>query len=88
MQDPDTLRDIIHQFEIVSSRSLEGVVPKLIDERQIAPILWDAVVFEVNRMHAVGQFIITASSVPKDDQVMHSGSGRIARMTMQPMTLY
>ena len=68
---------------------LNGEAPRLVDEWQIAPTLWDAVRFVVDQRGKVGQFILTGSSVPSDmKDVLHSGAGRIARMTMRTMSLW
>jgi len=68
---------------------LNGATPRLVDEWQIAPALWDAVRFMVDQKGDVGQFILTGSSVPPDMRdVHHSGAGRIARMTMRTMSLW
>lgn len=67
---------------------LEGETPRLIDEWQLAPGLWDTVRNEVDRRGKMNQFILTGSALPADvDKVHHSGIGRIARMRMRPMTL-
>lgn len=68
---------------------LEGEVPRLIDEWQITPKLWDAVRYEVDHRNAEGQFILTGSSVPADmKDVSHSGTGRFSWLMMRPMSLY
>lgn len=68
---------------------LAGETPRLIDEWQIAPKLWNAVRFEVNHRGEEGQFILTGSAVPADmDEVSHTGTGRFSWITMRPMTLY
>jgi len=68
---------------------LEGATPRLIDEWQEAPKLWDAVRYEVDRRNAEGQFILTGSAVPADmSEVHHTGTGRIARMQMRTMSLW
>ena len=67
---------------------LEGPVPRLIDEWQMAPNLWDAVRNEVDRRYDMGQFILTGSSVPQDDGFRHSGVGRIAELRMHTMSLF
>ncbi len=72
---------------------LEGKTPRLLDEWQVAPELWDAVRFEVDhRDNGVGQFILTGSAAPLNsndkEKISHSGTGRIAWLTMRPMTLY
>lgn len=67
---------------------LAGDTPRLIDEWQMAPILWDTVRFECDRRQQMGQFLLTGSTVPKDKEKTHSGTGRITRMQMRPMSLY
>lgn len=75
---------------------LNGDTPRLIDEWQIAPELWDAVRFTVDHREGDGQFILTGSVTPLQDdedveqgqKIFHSGAGRIARITMRPMTLW
>ena len=68
---------------------LEGDVPHLIDEWQLAPTLWNAVRYEVDQRDDFGQFILTGSSVPPElDKSTHTGTGRIVRMKMRPMSLY
>lgn len=67
---------------------LEGEVPRLIDEWQEVPPLWDAVRFQVDQRDKSGQFILTGSATPKQKGVLHSGAGRIARLKMDTMTLY
>jgi len=71
------------------NNSLEGDTPRLIDEWQSVPEIWDAIKFEVDhRRGKRGQFILTGSSTPPKDSVVHSGAGRIARVTMRPMSLF
>jgi len=68
---------------------LSGPTPKLIDEWQIIPFIWDSIRFEVDQRDAFGQFILTGSATPIDtSMITHSGIGRITRMTMRPMSLY
>ena len=67
---------------------LEGDAPRLIDEWQTIPVLWDGVRFEVDQRKKKGQFILTGSAVPADGVTMHTGTGRIARMVMRPMSLF
>lgn len=79
----------IRTSEINPGLLLEGDVPRLIDEWQIAPKLWDAIRFTVDRRKLEGQFILTGSAVPADlSQGLHSGTGRIAQITMRPMSLW
>ena len=68
---------------------LEGEVPRLIDEWQLAPQLWDAARFTVDRRGKPGQFIFTGSAVPADkSKIHHTGTGRFAWLTMRPMSLW
>lgn len=74
--------------EVDPSIVLEGPTPRLIDEWQEVPSLWDAVRFEVDKSKHKGQFVLTGSSTPKSFGVLHSGTGRIDRIMMRPMSLY
>jgi len=67
---------------------LEGTYPRLIDEWQEVPALWDAVRYEVDRTGQTGQFILTGSSTPDDDRTIHSGTGRFGRLRLETMSLY
>ena len=67
---------------------LEGETPRLIDEWQEVPPLWDAVRHKVDENPAKGQFILTGSSTPNHKGILHSGAGRIARIKMNTMSLY
>ena len=68
---------------------LTGETPRLIDEWQTAPQLWDAIRFEVDHRDNDGQFILTGSAVPVEDQKMkHSGTGRVSWLTMRPMSFW
>jgi len=67
---------------------LEGDSPRLIDEWQEVPALWDAVRHEVDRIGSKGQFILTGSATPNHKGVLHSGAGRIAKIRMRPMSLF
>lgn len=88
MQDPDKSLSYLHAADTQPSLLLKGKTPRLIDEWQMAPVLWDAVRFEVDRRGTAGQFILTGSAVPKDNAVQHTGTGRISRMMMRPMSLF
>lgn len=75
--------------DIDPSKLLEGDAPRLIDEWQIAPKLWDAIRFEVDHRRKRGQFILTGSAVPPEtDEIFHSGTGRFAWIKMRPMALF
>ena len=67
---------------------LEGDTPRLLDEWQAAPEIWNAVKYEVDERGEPGQFILTGSAAPRDDPYRHSGAGRISRVTMRPMSLF
>lgn len=70
-------------------RLLKGAVPRLIDEWQIAPTLWDSIRYEVDQRGEMGQFILTGSAVPADTKEMnHSGTGRFSWLMMRTMSLY
>lgn len=67
---------------------LQGDTPRLIDEWQEVPSIWDATRAEVDKRHAKGQIILTGSSTPKTKGIMHSGSGRIVKLRMNTMSLF
>ena len=76
MDNPASLETNLQMAEIDASVLLEGDTPRLIDEWQLAPKLWDAIRFEVDHRHDVGQFVLTGSAVPADEKDMHhSGTG-------------
>lgn len=66
---------------------LSGPIPRLLDEWQLAPSLWNAVRHEVDKRTEPGQFILTGSATPPDDLTRHSGAGRFRRITLRPMSL-
>ena len=89
MADPSRQKVYLNMAELNASMLLEGETPRLIDEWQLAPKIWDAVRFEVDHRNKDGQFILTGSAVPPSlDDVNHSGTGRISRLTMRPMSLF
>ena len=67
---------------------LPGATPRLIDEWQREPLLWDAVRREVDVRRSPGQFILTGSATPRDEVARHSGAGRLGVLHMRPMTLF
>lgn len=67
---------------------LDGETPRLIDEWQVEPRIWDRVRREVDNRQSPGQFILTGSAVPTDDATRHTGAGRITRLRMRPMSLF
>ena len=89
MDRPDMTEQYQQMARIKPSNLLEGETPHLIDEWQIAPNIWNAVRYEVDRRGEFGQFILTGSSVPaKLEESTHTGTGRIVRMRMRTMSLY
>lgn len=87
--DSETLKESLGMMEISSKKLLEGDVPRLIDEWQTIPALWDTVRSVVDKRGVPSQFILTGSSVlPDADETIHSGTGRIGRIRMRPMSLY
>ena len=87
LQDPDQSASYLALADTKPSLLLSGPTPKLIDEWQMAPVLWDAVRFEVDKRNELGQFILTGSAVPSDNVTGHTGTGRISRIKMRPMSL-
>ena len=88
MQDPNQSKNYMKIADVNPSLLLEGDNPRLIDEWQMAPALWDAVRSEVDNKGIPGQYILTGSVTPPKDSVMHTGTGRIARLNMRTMSLY
>lgn len=89
MNDPKTFQRNMQLADSDPQMLLEGDVPRLIDEWQEAPKLWDTVRYEVDRRGEDGQFVLTGSAVPADmSQVHHTGTGRIVRMAMRTMSLW
>ncbi len=89
MDDPEIKAQNMSMAELNPKRLLRGENPRLIDEWQLAPQLWDAIRFEVDHRHDVGQFILTGSAVPvSTKEITHSGTGRYSWLTMRPMSLY
>lgn len=74
--------------EMAPAAVLKGETPRLIDEWQEVPPLWDAVRFQVDHADAPGQFLLTGSATPNHKGILHSGAGRIARLRMRPMSLW
>jgi len=90
MQDPDARDGYLATANTKPSLLLKGKTPRLIDEWQVAPVLWDAVRHAVDERQKKGQFILTGSTVVEDkhNEIMHSGTGRISQMSMLPMSLF
>ncbi len=89
MADPMRKEQNIQAAKINVKQLLTGDTPRLIDEWQIAPSLWDSVRFEVDHRKGYGHFILTGSTVPpKAEEIFHSGAGRFAKLKMRTMSLY
>lgn len=88
MQDPDKRDMYMETAKIKPSNLLIGENPRLIDEWQIAPNLWDAVRVSVDRRNEDGLYILTGSNSIDKTEIMHTGTGRIDTLSMYPMSLY
>lgn len=89
MADPMRRQQNLQAAKINVQHLLAGNTPRLIDEWQIAPTLWDSVRFEIDHRRGFGHFILTGSSVPPSmDDIFHSGTGRFAKLKMRTMSLY
>ena len=89
MDEPASREQNLTMASINPSRLLHGATPRLIDEWQLAPKLWDAVRYEADHRNDEGQFILTGSAVPPETaEIAHSGTGRFAWLMMRPMSLF
>lgn len=89
MDDPEKKSQNIAMAEMNPKRLLKGDSPRLIDEWQLAPKLWDAIRFEVDHRSELGQFILTGSAVPPETKdIAHTGTGRFTWLTMRTMSLF
>lgn len=88
MQDPDKRDMYMETAKIKPSNLLAGDNPRLIDEWQVAPNLWDAVRVSVDRRNEDGLYILTGSNSIDKSEIMHTGTGRIDTLSMYPMSLY
>ena len=89
LDDPAEMSQYLRMADINPKALLQGKIPLLIDEWQLAPKLWDTIRYEVDRRGEPGQFVLTGSAVPaQTDDIHHSGTGRFAWLTMRPMSLY
>lgn len=89
MADPDTKKQNLHMAQTNIKRLLKGDTPRLIDEWQLAPQFWDAIRNEVDKRNDDGQFILTGSAVPpRQDEIFHSGTGRMAWLKLRTMSLW
>lgn len=88
LQDPDNRADYLATAAVKPSNLLIGATPRLLDEWQDAPVLWDAVRTMCDSRGVPGQFILTGSNAVDETKIMHSGTGRISRMQMLPMSMW
>lgn len=88
LQDKDQYQTNMMWADIEPSRLLRGDKPRLIDEWQIAPVLWDSVRTSVDETDGYGLYILTGSTVVNEDGKRHTGTGRIHRLLMRTMSLY
>lgn len=87
--DPSVLKESAQLIELSPKTLLEGQTPRLVDEWQALPSIWDSIRSEVDKRGEPSQFILTGSSVlPEADETLHSGTGRYAYIKMRPMSLY
>lgn len=88
LQDTDMREEYLATAALKPSLLLQGDVPRLLDEWQDVPVLWDAVRTMVDKRNTPGQFILTGSNSIEKKSILHSGTGRISRMQMLPMSLW
>lgn len=88
MQDPDTREGFLQTAKVKPSLLLKGEKPRLIDEWQDIPVIWDAVRLAVDNEQKTGLFILTGSTSIDNKAIRHTGTGRISRLKMYPMSLY
>ena len=88
MQDPDLQEGYLKLASTKPSMLLEGENPRLIDEWQLAPVLWDAVRVSVDRRQEKGLYLLTGSVVVDEEKIKHTGIGRISRLEMETMSLW
>lgn len=89
LDEPEKREHNLLMAKIRPSEILDGATPRLIDEWQQAPVLWDAIRYRVDHAEVRGQYLLTGSAVPSEDSdIRHSGTGRFAWLKMRPMSLY
>lgn len=91
LSDPDVRDHALELAEMDVKSLLEGATPRLIDEWQDVPKFWDAIRNRVDRLGGCGLFLLTGSAVVREEkrkQIRHTGTGRISRLKMRPMTLW
>ena len=89
LDEPEKREHNLLMAKIRPSEILDGATPRLIDEWQQAPVLWDAIRYRVDHAEERGQYLLTGSAVPSDDsEIKHSGTGRFSWLKMRPMSLF
>ena len=95
MNDPKKRSQYLQMAETDITTLMQGEQPRLIDEWQDAPQFWDAIRFDVDHSEGFGHYILTGSAVPPEEKdengktiISHTGTGRISRLTMRPMSLW
>lgn len=89
LDDPEYMEQNVELANLSPKKLLAGETPRLIDEWQLAPQLWDAARFEIDHRNEEGLFIFTGSAVPTDtNKIHHSGTGRFSWLTMRTMSLF
>ena len=92
IQNPDQRAMYRKMADTQPSLLLEGETPRMLDEWQTIPVLWDAVRFAADQRQQINQFILTGSATPlyeeENEEMEHTGTGRIARLRMRPMSLW
>lgn len=87
-QNPDNKQNFDFINKTKPSLFLEGEKPRLFDEWQMYPVVWDSIRMDVDNTGLKGQYILTGSAKPAEGSTMHTGTGRFARILMRPMSLY
>lgn len=87
-QDPDRKEEFDRIKKTKPSLFLVGDKPRLFDEWQMFPVIWDSIRVDVDRTNKKGEYILTGSAKPSDHAIMHTGTGRISRIKMRPMSIY
>jgi hypothetical protein len=87
-QNPDRKIEFDNIKNTKPSIFLQGEKPRLFDEWQMYPVVWDSIRTDVDHSGLKGQYILTGSAKPSEGETMHTGTGRISRITMRPMSLY
>jgi predicted AAA+ superfamily ATPase len=88
MHDPNLKDNLIELAKLNVNELLKGDKPRLIDEWQSAPELWDAIRFDIDQKGEEGLYILTGSTIVDESKISHSGAGRISRLNMRTMSLY